>query len=315
MYNLTRTPRISLAGAVTISAFLMLFTDTMMGQQLHDKAMANDPGQKNETKVATVRESSLVDRDAPMNRAANPDSSAVPAVSDEDAWHFEVRPYLWLASINGRLRVRNSTAETGKSSSEVLGMLDFAAAAQIEAKKGRFGLMFDENYINLGTDGTGPLGVSSFRVEPTLNIFEFGGSYTFAKIADKNATASEELPPVFSAEVLGGGRFLHLSLRLEPTNLAPVEGSRNLVGVFVGNRFKASPHKALTLIAKYTVGTSGVGSQFAWSFDGLVDFRLKKSFSIGGGYRVLGLNADDANNAVGFDGQLRGLIFTATIFR
>ena len=292
----------------------MLFPDTMLGQQLLCKSRENDPGQNNDTKVAIVRESSVVNCDASMKQTANADSSGVPTLSDEDVWHFEVRPYLWLASINGRLRVRNSTAETGKSSSEVLGMLDFAAAAQIEAKKGRFGLMFDENYINLGTDGTGPLGISSFRVEPTLNIFEFGGSYTFAKTADKNATASEE-PPVFSAEVLGGGRFLHLRLRLEPMNVAPVEGSRNLVGVFVGNRFKASPHKALTLIAKYTVGTSGVGSQFAWSFDGLVDFRLKKRFSIGGGYRLLDLNADNANNAVGFDGQLRGLILTATIFR
>lgn len=287
-----------------------------MGQQAPNKPTESETSENNKTEVATITESpaSQPTPVASIKRTANAESTALPASSDEDAWHFEIRPYLWLAGIDGRLRVRNTTSETGKSSSAILGMLDFAAAAQVEANKGRWTVMFDENYVNLGTDGTGPLGISTIRVEPTLNIFEFGASYTVAKVANKNATASEELPPVFSAEVLGGGRYVHLGLKLEPTNLSPVEGSRNLVGVFAGNRFKASPHKAVTFIGKYTLGTSGVGSQFAWSIDGLVDFRIKKSFSIGGGYRVLGLNADDVNNAVGFDGQLRGLILTATIF-
>jgi len=61
--------------------------------------------------------------------------------------------------------------------------------------------------------------------------------------------------------------------------------------------------------------TPGVGSNFAWSADALVDFRLKKNFSIGGGYRWLGLNSDDLSNRVGFDGTLRGLILTFTVYR
>jgi len=88
-----------------------------------------------------------------------------------------------------------------------------------------------------------------------------------------------------------------------------------MVGVFFGNRVKVSPHPAVTLIGKYTVGTPGVGSNFAWSADALVDFRLKKNFSIGGGYRWLGLNSDDLSNRVGFDGTLRGLILTFTVYR
>jgi len=314
--NAPRTLLTGFATSVTISGFLLFFAANVMGQQAPNKRTESETSQ-DKTEVATVTESSA-SQPTPgvaMKRTANAESSALPASGDDDAWHLEIRPYIWLAGIHGRLRVRNTTAETGKSSGNILGMLDFAAAAQVEARKGRWTVMFDENYVNLGTDATGPLGISTIRVEPTMNIFEFGASYTFAKVANKNATAGEELPPAFSAEVLGGGRYLHLGLGLQPTNADAVEGKRNLVGVFVGNRFKVSPHKAVTFIAKYSVGTSGVGSQFAWSFDGLVDFRLKKSFSIGGGYRALGLNADDVNNSVGFDGQLRGLILTATIYR
>ena len=240
-----------------------------------------------------------------------------PQSSDDEEMHIEIRPYVWLAGIYGTLRVENRTASTGSGtdSGSLLGMLDFAAAAQVEVSKGRWRLILDENYVNLGTTGTGPLGLVTIGVQPTMNIFEFGGSYTFASIPNDKATSADPLPPVLTAEVLGGGRWFHLGLGLEPENADPVEGSRNLLGAFIGNRVKVSPHPAITLIGKYTVGTAGVGSNFAWSADALADFRWKKGFSIGGGYRWLGLNADDGSNRVGFDGTLRGLVLSLTLYR
>ena len=245
---------------------------------------------------------------------ANTALPSSPSADSDSRWLVEIRPYLWAAGIYGRLRIRNTTVDTGQSSTKVLGMLDFAAASQLEAKKDRWSLMFDENYANLGTTVSGPLGNSSVKVEPTLNVMEFGASYEFVRAANEAATAANPLPPILSAEVLGGARYVHFGLGLQPENLSPVEGSRNLFGVFVGNRVKVRPHKAVTLTGKYTVGTSGVGSNFAWSADALVDLRLSRKFSFGGGYRWLGLNADDPGNTVGFDGQMRGLILTATIY-
>src|SRR4051812_27562838 len=231
--------------------------------------------------MATSAESqptgSLFALTAPTKRTESAGSAHSPQASgDTDKWHFEIRPYIWLAGVYGKVRVGNMTAETGEDSSSVLGMLDFAAAAQVEAIKGRWRIMFDENYVNLGTEGTGPLGNVTVDVQPTKNIFESGASYIFAKVPNKTATASEPLPPVFTAEVLGGGRFFHLGLGFQANNNPPVEGSRNLIGPFVGNRFKVSPHKAVTLIGQYTVGGSGAGSNFAWSADALLDLRLKK---------------------------------------
>ena len=307
-------------------ALMLLIAATASAQEATDSGQktASDIGVSNVTSVSmtTVASTDSLPRGsqpslaAPVKLTESPGSARSPqTLNDDDEWHFEIRPYLWLAGVDGRLRVRNTTADVGKSSSNVLGMLDFAAAGQLEAIKGRWRIMFDENYVNLGTEGTGPLGFVTVDVQPTMNIFEFGASYMFAKVANKNSTASEPLPPVFTAEVLGGGRFFHLGLVLQANNNPPVEGSRNLIGPFIGNRFKVSPHKAVTLIGKYTVGGSGAGSQFAWSAEGLVDLRLKQGFSLGGGYRVLDMNADQASNAVGFDGQLRGLIMTMTFYR
>jgi hypothetical protein len=250
------------------------------------------------------------------DRKEDSTSTTLPrAVGGSEGWQLEIRPYIWLAGMHGTLRVRNTTADVGKSSGEVLGMLDFAAAAQVEAIKGPWRIMFDENYVNLGTTGTGPLGNVTIKTEPTMNIFEFGASYTAVALPNKGATATDPLPPIFTAEILGGGRYFHLGVRLEPTNVGAVEGSRNLVGPFIGNRFKVRPNKAVTLIGKYTVGGSGAGSLFAWSAEGLVDLRVKKRLSLSGGYRVLGVNADQPDNRVGFNGQLRGIILAATFYR
>ena len=272
----------------------------------------------NQNPVAEDKEGLTASRTTAVVGSDRTKSTSTPATDPAAAlegWQIEIRPYSWLAGIHGTVRVRNTTAAVGKDSEEILGMLDFAAAAQVEAIRGHWRLMLDENYVNLGTSGTGPLGNVTIDVQPTMNIFEFGGSYTAVSVPNKRATATDPLPPIFTAEILGGGRLFHLGVELTPNIGEAVDGSRNFIGPFVGNRFKVSPNKAVTVIGKYTVGGSGAGSNFAWSAEGLVDLRLKKGLSLSAGYRALGMNADRTTNTIGFNGQLRGLFFSATIYR
>jgi hypothetical protein len=323
MPNLNPTSMKFLATSMMVFATLLLFATSGFSQDVSGSTQNRTP------QAAVTGNDTVAAADTPtpakvepsksnlnlFTKAVTPGFPSGPPALDPENWQLEIKPYVWLAGLYGTLRVNNTTAEVGQDSASVLGMLDFAAAAQVEAIKGNWRIMLDENYANLGTTGTGPLGLVTFDVQPTINIFEFGASYTFVRIANKNATASEPLPPIFTAEVLGGGRYFHLGLGLQANNNPPQEGSRNLVGPFVGNRFKVSPHKAVTLIGKYTVGGSGAGSNFAWSADALMDLRLKKGFSLGGGYRWLGMNADQPGNRIGFDGTMRGLMLTMTLYR
>ena len=231
--------------------------------------------------------------------------------TDTDGWHFEIAPYVWLAGLHGNLRVRNNNVEVDSSPGDLLKQLDFAFAGQFEADKGRVKFILDENYVNLGATGVGALGQVT-DVQPTLNIFEFGGSYAPVVIANKNSTSSAPLPPTFSLEIVGGGRYTHFGLGLDRPNFS-AEGSRNIVDAFIGNRVKVRPTPAITLIGKYTVG--GGGSHFAWTAAGLVDYRWKPSFSMWGGYQLLDMDADQASNTVGFNGRLRGVILGFTMYR
>jgi hypothetical protein len=284
-------------------------------------AQQENAPQKNSDDVAKA----VVDDASKTTTAATPNQPVGPAepktetkgstppapATDSDGWHFEMTPYVWLAGLEGNLRVRNNTVRIDSSPSDLLKQLDFAFATQFEAGKGKFKFILDENYVNLGTTGVGPLGQST-DVQPTLNIFEFGGSYAPVVVSNKNSTSSTPLPPTFSLEIIGGGRYTHFGLGLDRPNFN-AEGSRNIVDAFIGNRVKVRPHPAVTLIGKYTVG--GGGSHFAWTAAGLVDLRWKPSFSVWGGYQVLDMDADQASNTIGFNGRMRGVIVGFTMYR
>lgn len=291
-----------------ILATVLLLANAAFGQETNEKS---EKASKENSSASASESRSATPDTTKKDRNVDPTPSN-PQGSSDTKWHFEIAPYLWAAALDGNLRVRNTTTTVESSFSDIFKQLDFAFATRAEAAKGKWRLMFDENYVNLGTTGRGPIG-QNVKVEPTLNFFEFATSYAPLIRANKEATDAKPLPPVLEVELLAGARYTHFGLGLEPANAAAVEGKRNLVDGFVGNRIKARPHPAVTLIAKYTVG--GGGSHFAWTFSGLADLRFRKSMSIWGGYQILDMDANKPSNTIGFNGQMRGLIFGATMYR
>jgi hypothetical protein len=194
--------------------------------------------------------SSPVAADIPLTKPASrpPDGS--------DSWHFEITPYLWAPQLEGNLRIRDTDVRVGASGGDLIKALDFALAFRVEAHKGKFGVFADENYVNLGTEGTRRNG-NTLGVEPSMNIFEGGAIYAPVIIANKDTSSTEPLPPVFTLEILGGVRVFYLGLDLIPTNLSPVSGSRTIVDAFIGNRLSYRPVPKVTLSAKYSVGGGG----------------------------------------------------------
>mgnify|MGYP000008678725 FL=1 len=244
----------------------------------------------------------------PVKKTTKPEPQAA---SDSNKWRFESAPYVWFAGLDGELKLGTNTVTVDQSPTDLLKQLDFAFATHAEIWKGKFGILIDENYVNLGTTGEGPLGAPT-DVQPTTNFFEIGPSFELYSKPNKESTAAKPLPPVFSAEILGGVRAMHNGLGLTRPNLN-AEGSTNIVDAFVGNRIKVRPAPPLTLIGKWTVG--GGGSKHVWTLTGLVDFRFNKSISIWGGYQLYDINTDKLGRNVSFNGQMRGFLIGATIYK
>lgn len=227
------------------------------------------------------------------------------ASSDDGGWHLEIRPYFWAAGLNGSLRARNTTVPVTQDLSSILGQLGYAVGAQVEAGKGRWRVILDEDYLNLGTEVRGSNGNATFAVEPTLNIFEGGASYELVATPHSGDTSNSR-PPAFSAELLGGVRWIRLRNRITPAGGAEVGGTTDHTGYFVGNRYKFNVSDPITLVGKWTVGTSGVRSNVNGTAEGYADVRVAHNFSLTGGYRFMNINADDAEDLSGFRGQLKG---------
>ena len=252
--------------------------------------------------VNKVTASSTTKTDA--KPAASPTDDTWDYKSSDD-WHWEIRPYFWGAGMNGTLRARNTGVPVKADFSKILGNVDIALAAQFEAGKGNWRVIVDENYVNLGIQVLGSNGIPVFHVEPTINIFEGGVAYRMVAQPHRGANA-DTLPPKFSAELLGGVRWMNLNTTVRNAADVEVEGSTDLIGFFIGNRYKFNVAGPLTLVGKWTVGTSGVGSNVTATADGYADLRLADHFSVTGGYRFMNINADDFDNTTGFRGQLKG---------
>jgi hypothetical protein len=147
---------------------------------------------------------------------------------ENGGWDFAVTPYLWAAGLSGDIAlVDGETVHIDKSFADLLGALKFVAMAGAEARRDRFVILGDLFYLNLGTDGQGPLGFVDAAVDAEVFIPTLYAGY---RILDEG--------PLF-VDLLGGGRFTSLDVGVElnrplqsvqrnrsGSSLAPVLGAR-----------------------------------------------------------------------------------------
>ena len=135
--------------------------------------------------------------------AGEPAAQTVP--SAEPGWSFAVAPYVWAPSIEGKLRYGvpgraggvsgASGAKVSIDATNVLEALNFAAMVAAEARNGRFSVLTDFIYLDLGNAGSAVRSVDFVQVgrnpvSTTLNagtdtsvrgsLWTLGGAYTLA---------------------------------------------------------------------------------------------------------------------------------------
>lgn len=89
-------------------------------------------------------------RFAPVLATALLASPAVLAqvVASDDSWHYEASPYLWASGVDGTTRLGGTTVNTSSGFSDLLSDVDFGLTAAFDARRGRWGILFDGIYIS-----------------------------------------------------------------------------------------------------------------------------------------------------------------------
>ena len=78
-------------------------------------------------------------------------SGQVGIPEDSDRWHFQLTPYFWAAGIKGDVGIAGTLSPVDASFGDIAENLDFAFAAHAEAARGKWKLLADLLYINLGS--------------------------------------------------------------------------------------------------------------------------------------------------------------------
>ena len=86
---------------------------------------------------------------AQLSSTPPPSRPATPQQAPSDKWEFTIIPYAWLVGISGDISVRDRTAHVSVPFNDILQNLDFGGEVQVEARKGQWGILFQENYLKL----------------------------------------------------------------------------------------------------------------------------------------------------------------------
>lgn len=217
--------------------------------------------------------------------AASPACAQVNAPA-QDTWHFEATPYLWAASINGWSRIgeRTPTANIDANFSDVFRNLDMGAMGSFEARKGRWGVIFDSVYVKLSADSNplagGRLGVARLGIKEA--ILQLGGAY---RVLDSATT------PV---DVVAGVRYTYLDgdLSISQGPLIPGGAGRSdnvsWTDGFIGVRGSYVFSDKWSVVGYADAGAGG--TKHSWQFLASANYNFSKTFVGRLGYRIISMD-------------------------
>lgn len=221
--------------------------------------------------------------------------TAPPPASDTGAG-IELGTFGWLASIDVDVGTGGSGGGGGGGSSATLNEslgLEKAFPFRGELDRGAWAVLLDALYIEYG-GSTRELGPLTTRVGIDAGV---------ARLAAAREIGAWRGGAV-TVEALGGVRFAHADVSLQPRAGSPTSADETWVDPVIGMRATALLHETLELELLADIGGFGVSSDLVWSARLLADWRPTPGFSVIGGYNAL--DYDFADDSLRFDVALHG---------
>ncbi len=225
--------------------------------------------------------------------------TATPQPSSSEGWQFQVVPYLWATSLDGRVGVGDRSADVNASFSNILDHLHFALMGMGDATwNNKIVLLTDAVYTDLrGYHATpGPLFLG---VNPNQKLFLLTPEGGYRILDDRKGYL----------DIVGGIRYWHLTtdLQFQPGLLpgTEVQGTRGWVDGIFGLRGKVYLSDKLWATGYGDLG--GGGSNFTYQIIGNAGIDLHKHYALTLGYRYL--NVDYNKDHFLFDMGLKGPVF------
>lgn len=231
-------------------------------------------------------------------------------------WEFSGSPYVWMASMDGDIEIGDRSADIDMGFTDILDVLDFSFLGHFEARKDRFGVFADLNYMKLSMDEEVVRTRGSLDVDMTVQswVNELAGTYRLTTWPGRVEHTDSFL------DIVGGGRFWDMSITLDETlsiGGLEVDRERNAhtdwIDPFVGARAQLALTEHLAVNLRGDVGGFGLGeaSDFSWHAIGLLGWRFNDRVAAWGGYKALNIQREGNTDLdVTMHGPIVGLSLT-----
>lgn len=233
--------------------------------------------------------------------AALASCSAAPAGAQPNAprdWQFELTPYLWATAMKGEVRAGDlPRTSVDMSFGDILDKLDMGAMAAFEARKGRWGFLFNAIYMKVSEDATatrtspGPIGATltaraDLEVKQTLI-----GAAVAHRISDGPS----------AIDVLGGARYVKIKASADlDASLFALTGTvsrsadKDWVDPFVGIRLRRQINERWAVAGYLDAGGFGISSDLTWQVMLGGEYAFSKTTSLKFGYRQISFDYDQS---------------------
>jgi hypothetical protein len=219
----------------------------------------------------------------------------------DSAWTFSAAPYAWFVSLEGDVTVKGEKSHVDMNFSDIWDQMNIGAMIAFEASNGRWGLLSNVIYANLGQETS----TNGIKIEPSIDLYliSLGGFYRFGTWALSNRPGQNG--PSVSIDGTAGGRYTHINVDLDFKGIGTFSGNKDWIDPVVGMRtlFDFTERWSLTLDG--SVGGFGVGSDFTWHAGGLVGYRFdllgEKDAKLFGGYRALSWDYEEGRGRDKFE--------------
>jgi hypothetical protein len=218
--------------------------------------------------------------------------------AEEGNWDFSLAPlYLWAVDMDGELGIGPVSTGLNIPFSDIFDNLEEVFTIHFEAMhRSNWGFFFDYSYLDVGSSGPGPQGLTTITIDMASTLIEAGGAYR-----------TENGSHTF--DMFGGVRYTKLEPDLTITPPTPIGGKFSLTedwyDPFVGIRYNYDFGNKWMLSARGDIGGFGVGCDFTWNVAAMVHFQAWKYAEIVVGYRALDQDYEDGSGASRFKYDMR----------
>jgi hypothetical protein len=229
--------------------------------------------------------------------AANAQGDVAAGAGVSDRWSVEITPYLWAAGLDGNTAADGAGSELDTDYKFFsLDNLDFALGTALEARKGRWGMLYDAMYVEFS---------DAFERSPGSEV-EVSGGFVEA-VGSMMAMNGRPL------ELLFGLRFVALEATVDVAPVPRASARETWLDPLVGIEYAHAFNERWSVALRGDIGGFGISSEsseLATNVSATFGWRIGDKLALRGGYRMLQMDFD--GDALVLDATLQGYVIGAS---